>query len=166
MARLGIATGADLAARDIAFLRAQFGSMADYLYRAARGIDLRRVSANRERKSLGAERTFDRDLSSGPVLREALDNIVDIVWERIEQAGAKGRTVTLKLKHVDFTQITRAKSVLRAVDGKAEFARLGHALLDEVLPLPQPVRLMGLTLSALDGEREEASFDDPQLLLL
>ena len=167
MAGLGIETGADLAARDIAFLRAHFGSMADYLYRAARGIDLRRVSANRARKSLGAERTFDRDLSSGPMLREALGNIIDIVWERIEQAGARGRTVTLKLKHIDFAQHTRAKSLPRAVADKAEFARLGHALLDEVLPLPQPVRLMGITLSGLEGERDEAAADDdPQLSLL
>lgn len=167
MARLGIETGADLAARDIAFLRAQFGSMADYLYRAARGIDLRRVSANRARKSLGAERTFDRDLSSGPVLREALGNIIDIVWERIDQAGVKGRSVTLKLKYIDFNQLTKAKSLPRAVADRAEFARIGHDLLDEVLPLPQPVRLMGLTLSALEGEREEPPApDDPQLSLL
>lgn len=47
MAKLGIATGADLAAKDIEFLQANFGSMGDYLYRAARGIDLRRVSAHR-----------------------------------------------------------------------------------------------------------------------
>jgi DNA polymerase-4 len=167
MARLGIETGADLAAKDIAFLRAHFGAQADYLYRAARGIDLRRVKANRPRKSLGAERTFDRDLSSGAVLREALDNIVDIVWERIERAEAKGRTVTLKLRHSDFTTHTRARSLPRAVAGKAEFARIGHALLDEVLPLPQPVRLMGLTLSAMEGEREpEPPSRDGQLSLL
>jgi len=167
MARLGIETGADLAAKDIAFLRANFGSMADYLYRAARGIDLRRVSANRPRKSLGGERTFDRDLSSGAMLREALDNIVDIVWERIERAEARGRTVTLKLKHTDFTSHTRARSLPRAVADKREFAKVGHALLDEVLPLPQPVRLMGLTLSALEGEREEEpDRPDGQLSLL
>jgi len=167
MAKLGIATGADLAARDIAFLRQHFGAMADYLYRAARGIDLRRVSANRPRKSLGAERTFERDLSSGAVLREALDNIVDIVWDRIERAGARGRTVTLKLKHVDFTAHTRARSLTRPVGSKQEFAQLGHALLAEVLPLPQPVRLMGLTLSALEGDREpETETRDGQLSLL
>jgi DNA polymerase IV len=154
MARLGIETGADLAARDIAFLRANFGSQADYLYRAARGIDLRRVRANRPRKSLGGERTFDRDLSSGPVLREALDNIIDIVWDRIERAEAKGRTVTLKLKHIDFTIHTRAKSLPRAVANKPEFAGIAHALLEEVLPLPQPIRLMGLTLSAMEGEEK------------
>jgi len=167
MTRLGIETGGDLREKDIAFLRQHFGSFAEYLFRAARGIDLRRVAANRARKSLGAERTFMRDLSSGAALREALDDIVDTIWDRIEQAGAKGRTVTLKLKHIDFTQHTRAKSVPRAVADKAEFARLGHALLAEVLPLPQPVRLMGLTLSALEGEREvRTPEEDAQLSLL
>ena len=156
MARLGIATGADLKARDIAFLRENFGSQADYLYRAARGIDLRRVDANRPRKSLGAERTFDRDLSSGPVLREALDNIIAIVWEAIEKHTVKGRTVTLKLRTADFKGLTRAKSLPQPVASREEFARLGHGLLAELLPLPQPVRLMGLTLSALEGEKQEA----------
>ena len=65
MAALGIETGADLRACDIAFLRDHFGSQADYLYRAARGIDLRPVKANRARKSVGAERTLDKDVSSG-----------------------------------------------------------------------------------------------------
>jgi DNA polymerase-4 len=53
------------------------------------------------------------------------------------------------------------------VADRAEFARTGHALLDEVLPLPQPVRLMGLTLSSLeDGKDEHAAKDDAQLSLL
>ena len=167
MAKLGIETGADLRAHDIAFLREHFGSMADYLYRAARGIDLRRVEANRPRKSLGAERTFDRDISSGPMLRETLDNIIGLVWEAIEKHQVRGRTVTLKLKFIDFTGMTRAKSLPRPVADRAEFARLGHALLDEVLPLPQPVRLMGLTLSALEGQDEPAPHpQDAQLSLL
>ncbi|MFA7602331.1 MAG: DNA polymerase IV [Novosphingobium sp.] len=170
MAKLGIETGADLAAKDIAFLRANFGSQADYLYRAARGIDLRRVRADRPRKSLGGERTFARDLSSGAALREALDTIVDIVWDRIERAGARGRTVTLKLKLADFATHTRARSLPQPVADKREFAATGHALLAETLPLPQPVRLMGLTLSALEGEKksvaEDASAPAGQLPLL
>jgi DNA polymerase-4 len=167
MARLGIETGADLAQKDIQFLRANFGSFADYLYRAARGIDLRRVRADRPRKSVGGERTFSHDISSGAALREALDNIVDIVWERIERAEARGRTVTLKLKHIDFTLLSKARSLPHAVADKAEFAKLGHALLAEVLPLAQPIRLMGLTLSALEGrEGEDEPAQDGQLSLL
>ena len=167
MVKLGIATGADLRDRDIAFLREHFGSQADYLYRAARGIDLRRVDANRPRKSIGGERTFARDLSSGPVLREALDNIIEIVWERIATAAAQGRTVTLKLRTADFVTLTRARSLGQPVAGRAEFALIGHALLDELLPLPQPVRLMGLTLSALEGgEEPPPDPQDAQLSLL
>ncbi len=168
MRRLGIETGADLAAKDIEFLRANFGSFADYLYRAARGIDLRPVRAHRIRKSVGGERTFSDDISSGAQLRETLENIIDIVWERIESAKARGRTVTLKMKFTDFQTITRAKSVNHWVEDKAEFGRMGRELLEEALPLPMPIRLMGLTLSNLDhGEEEDApKKDDAQLSLL
>jgi DNA polymerase-4 len=167
MARLGIETGADLAARDIAFLRSHFGSFADYLYRAARGIDLRPVRANRIRKSVGGERTYGEDISSGHALREALDNIVDVVWDSIERTQAKGRTVTLKMKYTDFQIVSRARSLSANVADKAEFARTGHELLDALLPLPLPIRLMGLTLSNLEqsGEKERPR-DEAQLSLL
>ncbi len=168
MAKLGIETGADLEAKDIAFLRANFGSMGDYLYRAARGIDLRPVWAHRARKSVGGERTFSEDISSGPALRETLSNIIDIVWERIENANARGRTVTLKMKYTDFQTMTRAKSVDHFVTDKREFAALSHALLEEALPLPMPIRLMGLTLSNLEqkGGEVERKTDTAQLSLL
>jgi DNA polymerase-4 len=155
MAALGIETGADLAGKDIAWLRGHFGSQAGWLYRAARGIDLRRVKANQARKSLGAERTLDHDLSSGAALREVLERIIAITWERIERAEARGRTVTLKLKHGDFSQLTRACSLPQPVASRDEFAAISLALLEELLPLAQPVRLVGLTLSAL--EEGEAS---------
>ena len=156
MKQLGIETGADLAAKDIHFLREHFGSQADYLYRAARGIDLRRVKADRARKSVGTERTFDHDISSGAALREQLERIVGLTWDRIERSRTEGRTVTLKLKLKDFTGLTRARSLSQPVRDQNEFAEIGHALLDELLPLPQPVRLMGLTLSQLVEDEPEA----------
>ena len=168
MARLGIETGADLAAKDIDWLRANFGSFADYLYRAARGIDLRPVRSSRTRKSVGGERTFSEDISSGPALRDTLETIIDIVWGYIERAEAKGRTVTLKLKYTDFQIMSRARSVSRPIADKDEFAAISRALLDEVLPLPLPIRLMGLTLSKLEGaeKAQEPPRDDAQLSLL
>ena len=173
MKRLGIETGADLAVRDIEFLRTHFRSMGDYLYRAARGIDLRPVRPHRIRKSVGGERTFAQDRSAPAELRETLDGITDIVWDRIANAGrdgtpVRGRTVTLKLKFTDFQIATRARSVSHWIEDKAEFAALARALLEEAMPLAMPIRLMGLTLSNLDhGETsdEEAS-DSAQLSLL
>ena len=168
MAKLGIETGADLAAKDIQWLRAHFGSFADYLYRAARGIDLRPVRSSRIRKSVGGERTFFEDISSGPALRETLEDIIEIVWGYIERAEAKGRTVTLKLKYTDFQIMSRAKTVGAPIANRAEFSAIARALLDEVLPLPLPIRLMGLTLSKLEGvgAAAEEARPDGQLSLL
>jgi len=124
------------------------------------------VRPNRIRKSLGGERTYAQDISSGAGLNEALDEIIDIVWTRIAEAEACGRTVTLKLKFSDFRIITRAKSQVRPVADKAEFARIAREILAEILPLPMPVRLMGLTLSGLEREAEErAEARDVQLQL-
>lgn len=167
MQKLGILTGAELAAKDIAFLRQHFGSMADYLFRAARGIDLRPVAAHRVRKSVGGERTFSEDIGSGGALRDTLETIIDIVWERIAAAGAKGRTVTLKMKFTDFQIMTRATSRPDFVSGKAEFATLAQGLLEAELPLRGPIRLMGLTLSGLEGaEDDKPPKDEAQLRLL
>ena len=47
------------------------------------------------------------------------------------------------------------------VEGRAAFGKLGMDLLDALLPLPQPVRLMGLGLSSLEGEEEETEQTPP-----
>lgn len=167
MARLGIATGADLAAKDRAWLEQHFGSFGDYLYRAARGIDLRPVRANRLRKSIGGERTFNEDISAEDELRDTLERIISIVWESIARHEASGRTVTLKMRYTDFQTITRSRSLGQPLADRLEFARLARELLENELPLPMPIRLMGLTLSNLEGQpREERPRDDAQLSLL
>lgn len=174
MARLGIATGADLADKDIAFLRQHFGSFAEYLYRAARGIDLRPVKANRAAKSIGGERTFSSDISDAEELRDTLERIIAIVWDRVLAAQAKGliggRTVVLKLKYTDFQLATRSRSQAQPVVDRQTFARLARELLAAELPLAQPIRLMGLTLANLASSQTtsppEPPRDDAQLSLL
>ena len=159
MARLGIATGADLAAKEPAWLRAHFGSFGEYLYRAARGIDTRAVRARRLRKSIGGERTFAEDIAAPDALVEKLEQIIAIVWDRIAAKEARGRTVTLKLKFADFQLATRARSLPHALANRAQFAAVAHELLLAQLPLPKPIRLMGLALGNLEreGDEEKAS---------
>ena len=166
MARLGIATGADLATKDVPWLRAHFGSFGDYLHRAARGIDLRPVRTNRIRKSIGGERTFHEDISAPDELRETLERIIDIVWERIAAKEARGRTVTLKLKYNDFQIATRARSLPRALSTRDEFAATARVILEDEMPLPMPIRLMGLTLSNLEREGATPAIEAAQLNLL
>ncbi|PZQ62659.1 MAG: DNA polymerase IV [Sphingomonas taxi] len=149
MARLGIHTGADLRDRSLAFLRTHFGSHADYLHGAARGVDDRPVRAHRRARSVGAERTFETNLSDPAAIDAALGTVADAAWTRIERGDVRGRTVTLKLRRADFHTITRARSVAGIVDARATLLEIGRGLLAPLLPVAGGIRLLGLTLSGL-----------------
>lgn len=155
MERLGIRTGADLRACELTFLQKHFRSSAEYLYGAARGEDHRPVCPDRPLKSVGAERTFDIDLKGEGELREALDRVADAAWTRIERHGARGRTLTLKLRFADFRTITRARTLAFVFTDRASFGEEGWALLAALMPVEQGIRLLGLTLSGLQGEEAE-----------
>src|SRR3546814_18292139 len=83
----------------------------------------RSVRANALRKSIGAERTFFTDLLEKGELLQALEPIIEEVWQRVERSGAAGRTITLKVKFADFRQMTRAHSFSVAV--RSEERRVG-----------------------------------------
>jgi DNA polymerase-4 len=165
MESLGILTGADLRDRPLAFLQAHFGSYADYLYGAARGIDHRPVRSDRPSKSVGAERTFETNLSDPADLHAALARVADAAWVRIDRSGVRGRTVTLKLRHADFRTITRARSLMVPVADQAAFLAIGTDLLAALLPVPDGVRLLGLTLSGILGEEPGDEEVQPSLPL-
>jgi DNA polymerase-4 len=152
MAKLGVHTGADLASKDEAWLMHHFGSWGSYLFKAARGIDDRPVNANSVRKSLGGETTYFDDKRSETELREALEEIIDLVWERIERYQAQGKTLVLKARYSDFRTVTRSRTIGHVIATRAEFSALGHALLDQILPAEMGIRLLGLTLSGLVGD--------------
>lgn len=162
MEALGILTGADLRAQPLAFLEAHFRSHAAYLHAAARGEDHRPVRPDRPTKSVGAERTFETNIADPQDLHAALARVADAAWTRVERHGARGRTVMLKLRHADFRTITRAHSQATPVADTARFLDIGAALLDGLLPVPGGVRLLGLTLSGIVGEKDSPA--QPTLL--
>ncbi|QJB69393.1 DNA polymerase IV [Parasphingorhabdus halotolerans] len=154
MAKLDIHTGADLRAQSEDFLRQHFGKSAGYLFRASRGIDHRELRANRIRKSVGGERTYGEDLVTDTDLQDAFENIINIVWNSIEKSGSRGRTVTLKAKYADFRQVTRSKSADHYVENKQEFSEISRELLEQIMPVENGVRLLGLTLANLEGAED------------
>ncbi len=155
MEGLGVFSGADLAAKDPLWLAENFGNSAEWLFNLARGIDHRRVKSNRPLKSLGGERTFFNDLITDTEIREALAHVCTVVWDRAAKKGARGRTVTLKLRYADFRTITRARSVPSPILDGASLLAVGEAILAPLLPTEQGIRLLGLTLSKFEGEDDE-----------
>jgi DNA polymerase IV len=159
MNRLGIFTGMDMRNQTLEFMNANFGKAGAYYYWISRGIDERPVRANRIRKSVGAENTFSGDLTELKALVGELEPLVDKVWRHCESTGNRGRTVTLKVKFFDFEIITRSRSVLTIVSSREDLRRLAIGLLENEMPLPKSVRLLGVSLSSLQTESE----GEPQL---
>ena len=157
MNSLGLHTGLDMRNQTLEFMQANFGKAGAYYYWISRGVDNREVRANRIRKSVGAENTFSSDLTEFEAMAAELQPLIDKVWRHCEDKGSRGRTVTLKVKFNDFEIITRSRSVPVAVSSRGDLERLSIALLQNEMPVPKPVRLLGVSLSSLQGDDQEES---------
>jgi DNA polymerase IV len=147
MKALGIHNGADLSARSEDELVHRFGKVGQHYFRIVRGLDEREVTPDRPYKSIGAEQTFDRDLGDPGLMLERLRSIAEQVAERMTAADSFGRTVTLKIKHHDFTVTTRQHTLADWVHSAEELLALAAWLLHHPEPPRRPVRLLGLSVS-------------------
>ncbi|PIL18346.1 hypothetical protein P775_20565 [Puniceibacterium antarcticum] len=155
MKSLGIESGADLRAWSAQDLARNFGSSADHYWRIARGIDDRPVDPHRERKSLGAEETFAKDISDLAKGRAELAEIAAKVAHRAAEKGVLGHTVTVKIKYADFVQMTRQTTLRDPMRDSGSIAQIAGRLLQDLYPFRMPVRLLGVTLSSLVPEDSE-----------
>ena len=156
---LGIRTGADLQARDEGELRAHLGKVGGWLARVARCEDHRPVRPNRERKSVGVERTFAYDVREAAEMVERLGPLADELARRLARHDVAGRTLTLKMKSAAFVTTSRSTTLSTPLADANELHALGAALL-RYEPPAEPVRLLGLTVSGL------VPADSPRQLML
>lgn len=150
MNKMEIFTGLDLRQKDEFFLRKHFGKAGSYYFDIARAIDNRPVNPDRIRKSVGSENTFNHDLETKIELEAGLSPLIEDVWRYCHRTNAYGRTVSLKVKYLDFQQITRSKTTLSGIMDKTFFEKIAYDLLEQILPVPKGVRLLGVSLSNLE----------------
>jgi DNA polymerase-4 len=156
----GIFTGKDMRNQTLEFMNGNFGKAGAYYYWISRGLDERPVRTDQIRKSVGAENTFSTDLTEFDAMVAELEPLIDKVWRHCEGTGNRGRTVTLKVKFADFEIITRSRSIPLPIANRSDLARLAIGLLENATPLPKAVRLLGVSLSSLQGEDDtEAQLD-------
>jgi DNA polymerase-4 len=149
---MGIRTIGQLAAVPPGSLESRFGRGATALGELARGMDERPIEPFAPPKSMGAEETFERDHRDVERLRQTLRAQAERVARELRAEGLAGRTVTLKLRFADFSTITRSHTVDPTQDG-LDIYREASLLLARVA-LRQPVRLIGLSVSALSPAGE------------
>jgi len=151
MYQFGIYTGMDLKLRSLDFLEQHFGKSGVHYYYIVRGIHNSPVKPNRISKSVGAERTFNENLSSEVFMEERLENIAKELDRRLQKHKIAGKTVTLKIKYSDFSQQTRSKTLPYFISDKALLLETAKELLYQE-KLKESVRLLGISLNNLNTE--------------
>ena len=154
MYMLGIFTGKDLKTKSLDYLTEKFGKSGAHYYNVVRGIHLSEVKPNRIRKSLGAERTFNENISSEIFMLERLENIAEEIERRLKKSKVAGKTITLKIKYSDFTQQTRSKTVSFYISSKELILENARELLYQE-KMKDSVRLLGISLSNLNTDKNE-----------
>lgn len=154
MYALGIFTGKDLKSRSLEFLENHFGKSGSFYYYVVRGIHNSPVKPSRIPKSVGAERTFNENLSSEIFMLEKLENIAVELEKRLKKAKIAGKTITLKIKYSDFTLQTRSKTITYFIADKSLILETARELLYQE-KLQNSVRLLGISLSNLNTEKNK-----------
>lgn len=154
MHKMGIKNGKDLKNLGYEEMIKIFGKVGAYYYNIARAVDNRDVNPNRIRKSVGAERTFDNDLMGIAEILLELSQIEILLNERLERNKFRGRTLTLKVKFDNFTQISRSKSYNEPFFDRTMIHSTAEDLAKSIIYGNRGVRLLGLTVSNLDNEEK------------
>ena len=148
LARDGFHRIADLQKASEVELMRRYGDEGRRLARLARGLDERKVSADRETKSVSSETTFERDISEFRSLERILWHLTEEVSARLKAKDLAGLTVTLKLKTNDFRIRTRAHSFKSPTQLASRIFTAGKELLRREADGTR-FRLLGIGVSAL-----------------
>lgn len=159
---LGVETIAELRAFDLDVLTQRFGRHGRGLYDYSRGLDERPVRTHHERKSLGHERTYSRDLATLGEMDAQLEDLSGRVAEGLTKRELAARTITVKVRYPDFTTLTRSRTLDQATASAALIARVARELLRQTDAGKASVRLLGVTGSGLSqGEPEQLLLFEP-----
>ena len=162
MNELGIFTGLDLKAQSLSFLQERFGKAGTHYYWIARAVDHRPVQPDRIRKSVGAENTFEKDLigfrgDEGCAPADHRQGLAALRTDRCARPDGDAQGEVLRLP-ADHPQPHAA----RLVESRSGLEQPSVDLLKMLFPLDKSVRLLGVSLSALNTDEEPES---PQLSL-
>jgi DNA polymerase-4 len=149
LARINIRTFRDLRQMPVKVLEQKFGKHGIKMHHLAMGIDEREVITEHEVKSVGHEQTFMEDILDMEVAKKELLSLANRVGSRMRREGVTGKTVTLKVKYSDFTQITRSITLPESTDDGFEIYSTAGRLLQKTKVGKRPVRLLGISLSHL-----------------
>ena len=160
LSRYNIKTFSDLRKFPVEHLERSFGKNGVRMHFLAMGIDDRSVEIEHETKSIGHEVTFLEDIMDIETSERHLLELAMKTAERMRHNHLKGKTVNLKVKYNDFTQVTRAITYDEYIDDGMLIYSTVRELLKKTETGRRPVRLLGVSVSglAMDSLSGQLSF--------
>jgi DNA polymerase IV len=140
----------DIQALDQATILARHGAEGGRLWRLARGIDERRVTPERETKSISSETTFDVDTADKEQLIRTLLALCERVAARLKKERLACKSVTLKLRTADFKLRTRARSGFEPTQLATRLFLVARSLLEKEMDGGR-FRLLGVATADFVG---------------
>ncbi|XP_076783327.1 DNA polymerase kappa [Arvicanthis niloticus] len=126
-----------------------------YFLHIALGLGSTDLARDGERKSMSVERTFS-EISKTEEQYSLCQELCTELAHDLQKEGLKGRTVTIKLKNVNFEVKTRASTVPWAISTAEEIFAIAKELLRTEVnagsPHPLRLRLMGVRMSTFSNE--------------
>ncbi|MBI9084974.1 MAG: DNA polymerase IV [Desulfobacterales bacterium] len=132
-------------------LTGKLGAFGRRLIRLAGGLDDSPVTPTGAAHSVSTETTLATDTRDPALLRRHLLRQAEEVAGQLRTLGFRARTVTLRLKHSDFRQVSRQTTLGRPTQSGSTLFSAACTLLD-AYELALPVRLVGVGASGLLAE--------------
>jgi DNA polymerase-4 len=163
--QMGIRNLAELGRRERAELEAAFGPRSGaWLHARGRLWDETPISVERETKSQSAETTFDVDISNRAEIESHITELAAELCRRLRKRELEGRTIGIKVRLDDWTNVTRSHTVEQPTNDPAVVGPVALDLLRAYDP-PRPVRLLGVRVASFeqgDAGDDDDEADDPQ----
>ena len=85
------------------------GNQARRIWELANGIDNRPMETDRKIQSIGAEETYEEDLTDGSAIELEFRYFANRLSKRLRKRNLLGHTVSIKVRYDDFTTVSRQK---------------------------------------------------------
>ncbi|MEX2107057.1 MAG: DNA polymerase IV [Solirubrobacterales bacterium] len=153
---MGIRTLDELRQRDRAELEAAFGPRSGaWLHARGRLWDETPITVSHETKSQSAETTYDVDVRDRAELEASLTGLAEELCRRLRKRELEGRTIGIKVRLDDWTNVSRSHTVEEPTNDPAVVAPVALDLLRAYDPR-RPVRLLGVRVASFEHEAEAA----------
>jgi DNA polymerase-4 len=154
--RMGVRTLAELRQCEREELEGAFGPRSGaWLHARGRLWDETPITPVRETKSQSVERTFDVDVRERSEIERHISEQAQELCRRLGKRELKGRTIGIKVRLDDWTNVTRSQTVEEPTNDPTVVEPVALDLLRAYDP-QRPVRLLGVRVASFEGEREEA----------